>query len=42
MVKRWAFIRENNLCSYCMKHSSKLVCHKVVNEQGPTPCGIEA
>jgi hypothetical protein len=41
MVKRWAFIRENNLCTYCLKHSSKLVCHKAVNEQGPAPCGIK-
>jgi hypothetical protein len=41
MTRRWAFIRENNLCTYCLKHSTKLVCFKAANEKGPFPCGIE-
>jgi hypothetical protein len=41
MVKRWTFIRENNICTYCLRHSSKLVCFKAANEKGPFPCGIE-
>jgi hypothetical protein len=41
MTKRWVFIRENNLCTYCLKHSAKLVCYKAANEKGPFPCGIE-
>jgi hypothetical protein len=41
MTKRWVFLRENNLCTYCLKHSAKLVCYKAANEKGPFPCGIE-
>jgi hypothetical protein len=41
MTKRWTFIKDNNLCTYCLKHSTKLVCFKAANEQGPFPCGIE-
>jgi hypothetical protein len=41
MAKRWSLIKDNNLCTYCLRHSTETVCYKAQNKEGPFPCGID-
>jgi hypothetical protein len=30
MAKRWSLIRDNHLCTYCLRHKKDTVCYKAL------------